>query len=516
MTRVPAVLMSRLREFITDRMALWFPEERADELERKICSAAQELGFEDVQTCIEWLLSSPLTGNQIATVAGYLTIGETYFFREEKTFEILEEQVLPELIRSRRRQNQQLRIWSAGCCTGEEPYSVAILINRLIPDIDNWNITILATDINAEFLQKASQGVYKNWSFRGRPPGFKDTYFRAAEHGRFQILPRIKRLVTFGFLNLADDSYPSPLNNTNAMDIVLCRNVLMYFAPEKVEEVVERFFLSLMDGGLLVVGLCEAGGGLGPRFGRAVFRGVPLFRKDGEGIRTRATLPPFRPAIEHRPFKHAREPEASFPGSPASVSKAKAEAASPEKSRKARARAKPEEKETTEAGRTPFEEALSLYEQGRYLPAKDVLSKAISDGNSRVKAMALLARVEANLGNLSQAVTWCDKTIAGDKLDSGIRYLRAAILQEKGEFDEAIRALRSALYLDSDFVLAHFALGNISRRLGKHREARKHFQNALSLLQDYPQEDIVPHSDGMTAGRLLEIVASTEEMEAAV
>ncbi len=508
MKRIPPLLMSKLREFIVARMALWFPEERADDLERNIRAAAQELGFDDAETCIEWLLSSPLTRTQIETVASYLTVGETYFWREKDIFEILEQEVLPELIRSRRGRDQQLRIWSAGCCTGEEPYSVAMLINRLIPDLESWHITILGIDINAEFLRKASQGVYKNWSFRGAPPWVKQTCFHRTKQGHFQILPQIKKLVTFGLLNLADDIYPSVLNNTNAMDIVLCRNVLMYFAPEKVKEVLERFYLSLLDGGWLVVGSCETGLGLLPRFERGVFRGMPLYRKDSKGLHRTTTLPRFRPVVEHQPYRHVQEPEALSPVSTASVPEAKAGKAPPKDFGKIR---------LAGGDRTPFEEALSMYEQGRYLAAKDVLSKAISDGDSSPpKAMALLARVEANLGNLSEAVTWCDKAIAADKLASEVHYLRAAILEEKGKFDEAARSLRGALYLDSDFVLAHFALGNISRRLGKHREAHKHFQNAVSLLRDCRQEDIVPHSDGMTAGRLLEIVASSQGMEAAV
>ena len=101
MTRIAPALMSKLREFIVARMALWFPEERADDLERNIRAAAKELGFEDAETCIEWLLSSPLTRTQIETVASYLTVGETYFWREKDIFEILEQEVVPELIRSR-------------------------------------------------------------------------------------------------------------------------------------------------------------------------------------------------------------------------------------------------------------------------------------------------------------------------------------------------------------------------------------------------------------------------------
>ena len=191
------------------------------------------LGLRDAEAYVQWLLSSPLTRREIETLASHLTVGETYFFREKRSFDILEEQVLPELIRLHRGDGMRLRIWSAGCCTGEEPYSVAMLLDRMIPDLADWNVTILATDINPRFLEIASAGVYGEWSFRAIPPGIRERYFSPLPGGRMQIAQRIRRMVTFSFLNLAEDVYPSLVNNTNAMDVVLCRNVLMYFTPEQ-------------------------------------------------------------------------------------------------------------------------------------------------------------------------------------------------------------------------------------------------------------------------------------------
>ena len=181
---------------------------------------------------MDWLLSSePPSRNQIEILASYLTIGETYFFREKQTFEILEERILADLIKTRRQNERRLRIWSAGCCTGEEPYSIAMLLSKMLPDLKDWNISILATDINPRFLHKASEGVYSKWSFRDCPQGVKERYFRKAKEDRLEILPDIKKMVTFSYLNLVEDSYPSLSNCTNAMDVIFCRNVLMYFAP---------------------------------------------------------------------------------------------------------------------------------------------------------------------------------------------------------------------------------------------------------------------------------------------
>ncbi|MCI0527981.1 MAG: hypothetical protein L0Y56_11145 [Nitrospira sp.] len=218
--RVSEDLLSQLSEFVAAQIGLYFPRKRWHDLERGIRSAAREFSFKDIESCIQWLVSSSLTKGQIEILASHLTVGEIYFFREEKSFAVLEKQVLPAWIRSRQGTERRLRIWSAGCCTGEEPYSIAILLNKVISDWKDWNITILATDINPRFLQKALDGVYSEWSFRGTPAWVKERYFKRTRDGRFEILPPIKKMVTFSQLNLAEDVYPSLLNGTNALDMI--------------------------------------------------------------------------------------------------------------------------------------------------------------------------------------------------------------------------------------------------------------------------------------------------------
>jgi chemotaxis protein methyltransferase CheR len=149
-------------------------------------------------------LAAPLTKTHLQVLASHLTVGETYFFREKKTFEILTASIVPDLIRNRRGCGQRLRIWSAACCTGEEPYSLAILLHQIIPDFTDWHVTILATDINERFLQKAAAGVYGEWSFRESPAGFKERYFHRTADGRHAILPEIKKQVIFVMAPLKD------------------------------------------------------------------------------------------------------------------------------------------------------------------------------------------------------------------------------------------------------------------------------------------------------------------------
>jgi len=500
--RLPDMLLSQLSDFVAERMGFHFPRERWPDLERGIQSAARAFEFNDTELCIRWLFSSPITQSQIEMLASHLTVGETYFFRERQSFEMLKERILPELIRKRRGSEQRLRIWSAGCCTGEEPYSIAILLKQVLPDLEDWQIAILATDINPRFLQKASEGVYGEWSFRGVPPGIKERHFTKRHGGRFEILPEIRRMVTFSYLNLAEDAYPSLLNNTNAMDVIFCRNVLMYFAPERAKQVVRKFHHALLDGGWLVVSPTETSHILYEQFVTVNFPGVIFYRKDshraeasvsyGLEEKTEPSLQPvfaFSSAPPSDPEPVIAEPEVEFvptdtPGP-----------------------------RTTETEPVPYAQALYYYEQGLYGEAVQMLSVLLTGEPGNSKAMALLARVHANQGNLMEATRWCEKALAADRLSSTYHVLHATILQEQGAMQEAVRALKRALYMDQNLVLAHFALANIARQQGKSQEASKHFENTRSLLNAYAQEEILPESEGMTAGRLMEILRATSNGE---
>jgi chemotaxis protein methyltransferase CheR len=182
-------------------------------------------------------------------------------------------------MRARGEHARRLRVWSAGCATGEEPYSIAISINKVVPAVQDWHVTLLATDINPRFQQTALEGLYREWSFRDTPPWIKAQYFSRQPGGRLAILPAIQRMVTFAYLNLVDDVYPSLLTNTTAMDVIFCRNVLMYLAPEQAKKVVHRLHHALADGGWLIVSPSETSQALFASFQTVNLPGAILYRK---------------------------------------------------------------------------------------------------------------------------------------------------------------------------------------------------------------------------------------------
>jgi chemotaxis protein methyltransferase CheR len=188
-----------------------------------------------------------------------VAIGETYFFRNLDQFNALQKHVLPELIAQRRASNHKsLRIWSAGCATGEEPYSLAILLRDLLPDIHTWNILILATDLNENSLEFARRGVYKSRSFRQETPDTVRARWFTAKDDTYTLDATARKMVRFAPMNLISDDYPNAENETSNLDLIICRNVTIYFSPESTHQVITRFYQALNRGGWLVVGHAES------------------------------------------------------------------------------------------------------------------------------------------------------------------------------------------------------------------------------------------------------------------
>jgi chemotaxis protein methyltransferase CheR len=443
-------------------MGLHFPSERLADLERGIRAASVDFGFKTVESCIAWLLSSTLSPAQSKVLASHLTIGETYFFRDKKIFELIEGHVLPAIINARRGREQHIRIWSAACSSGEEAYSLAILLTRIIPDLEDWNISILATDIAPQSLKKASEGIYGEWSFRDTPHWIRDRYFRK-NMKQFEIAPHIRKMVSFSYLNLAEDPYPAIINATNAMDIIFCRNVLMYFSRQRTGAVLHSLSRCLVDGGWLVIGPIEIQGTeLPPLLHPIRFPGAVLYRKgtepEGDSATSQAAQKPLGKVQKNAPAVTVRK------FAPA-------------------AQAKPPI--STESGH-PVRRPGMISEQARQL---------------------------ADQGKLAEALALCKEAIQSDKLNPALHYLQANILQEIGNTGEAAAALKRALYLDQDSIVAHFALGHLMQRQGRYREAEKHLDLARSLLQAYGKDEVPPEAEGMSAGRLLEMISAMQGVE---
>jgi chemotaxis protein methyltransferase CheR len=459
-------LLGRFDDFLAASLGLHFSADRRLDILGGLRSAAAVDGRTDIEAWTEEFLSSRPTRTAISDLARHFTIGETYFHRDQRSIAILREELLPELIERRRHGDRRLRLWSAGCCTGEEPYTIAMLLDGLLPDLASWDITILATDINPLFLAKAEEAVYGEWSFRAMPPNLRARYFHRLPDKRMRLSEGIRRMVTFSNVNLAEDCYPSTRTGTTEMDLILCRNVLMYLTPATVEITVARFHDALVEGGWLLVAPSETSQSLFSRFDTITGPESILYRK--------------APAERARP-----------------------------------------------AGTEPFGNVYSLPPPPKP-PVPRVAAprlamvrepQAAQPAGERREAMArsskAMARSFADHGELEQALSCCDQAIAFDMADPSSRYLRAIVALELGRLDVALQSLEQALYLDKDFVMALYALGKLEGRLGRKAFAARHFLSSLALLADLERDATLPESDGLTAGRLREMIRSSADLEAA-
>lgn len=448
-TMLTAELLEAVSHSVEARLGLHYPPERWADLERGLSGAAKELGCGSIEDYARKLASGDFDQTQVDSLAGQLTIGETYFMRDPKAFEALETRILPALIQERRGGTKMLRIWSAGCCTGEEAYSIAFALRRTIPDLDDWRVTLLATDLNPKFLHKAAQGVYGQWSFRGVSDVDRSAFTRRTTEGKFEVLPAIRKMVTFGVLNLVEDGYPSLTTNTHAMDIIFCRNVMMYFSPDQLRKVVAGLNRSLVEGGWLFVNASEASQQTFAAFSPADFAGTAIYRKGAAPARV------------------------SVAASQVVISPPPLQIASP------------------------------------VMPAPLLRESVAPQPDHMAEARRL-----ANAGDHAAALAACDRAIEQDRLVAASHYLRGVILQEQNAFDAAIQSIKHALFLDHDFVVAHFMLGNLMLRKDRPRDAVRCFDNARGLLQKYPPATELPEADGITAERLLAILISMQEVTA--
>jgi chemotaxis protein methyltransferase CheR len=499
---------SQVCEKIAAKMGLHFPIERWVMLGRNLSLAAREFGFHEMDGFIHWFLSQNLDQEQIKILASHLTISETYFWREPQVFAALTDFILPELFRSKNKEkveelatksrhsgrDKSIRIWSIGCSTGEEPYSLAIALHKTVPEITDWNISILASDINPRAIEKARWGIYGPWSFRNTPEWIRSKYFLDLEDRKYEIIPEIKNMVTFSCQSLTGDEIFSLTGHK--IDIIFCRNVLMYFTPEWVNRISENIFNSLTDAGWFVVSSSELSSQVFPRFTAVNFPGAVLYNKHKNGA-AHSLSSEVLIEKEIQPFNLSTfKPVQPIQPKMFVVEKLKS--------------LKVEINECNPSTLQPFNSStFTRHSLGEGGPSSVQQPLPPPEDSSATKIFAI--RLLANQGYLSEALTLCNEAIESEKLVSGFYFIRASILQEMDRSPEAIASLKKSIYIDPDYVMGHFTLGNLFNQQGNTRNAKRHFKNVLDLLEKCTNDDIPSESEGLSVKYIREIILANME-----
>lgn len=439
-------------------MAYWRDKDRY--LAMRISRRLEACGLVSCRDYLD-LLERPNAGRtELDRLIADLTIGETYFFRHREQFDALRTAILPDCL-DRNAGDRRLRVWSAGCASGAEPYSLAIMLERHFDNrLAGWSVDIVATDINHDFIERARKGICTSWEMRGLPSTLRDAHFEPHGH-HWRIARPFHSRVRFLHHNLVNGDIPGPAHGLDAFDVIICRNVLIYFTAEMARTVVRRLQSCLVDGGWLILGHAEATLASGQPLRTTSFPGATAFQT----VRGAPV-----PAPHHRPLP--------VPPRVTPVT------------RSGRPKAQPRPRVRT---RKPVQPS----------PSPEVGREGRSEGCDLPRVRALADRAE-----WGDALAVCNRLLETDPMNAAAHLYRGLVLEGMGDGTAAEDALRKALYLDKDFVIARFHLGRIRQDQGKAKGAAQAFRSALRAMEGLAQDCALPHGDGLAVADVAAIVAT--------
>ncbi|MCK9420611.1 MAG: tetratricopeptide repeat protein [Nitrospirae bacterium] len=478
MRQIEDNVLERSRKLVESRIGLCIRQADNESFHRTLNARMKSLNIDEPAGYLNFLESD--TGEskrEWKALVLLITTGESYFFRDKGIFFLLQNTILPELINKRRK--RAFRIWSAGCSTGEEPYSIAILLDMLLPDLKGWDIVIFGTDINEESLKKAGRGIYSDWSFRMVDEDIKRKYFKRHKDD-WEIDGKIKEMVTFQYGNLMEDNFFSQNPEICNMDIIICRNVFIYFKKETVSSVFNKFINTLNDEGYLITGHGELYGHDLTDLHQIMYPEAVIYKKTVElKVQTPENTRLMEGSIKKKGLKIREKPVA------------KRFLPFPDKSKIKPLDPKPEIEE--------------LIRKGRYAEAIDKAESFLKQNRENYDMYNFMAIAYANSGAYEKAESACREVITLNADSADPYFLLAHIAEIKGNDEEAKKLFRKAIYLNPAFIAAYCELGGLYEKEKDLARAKKVRSTAIELLTTLPAQAPVKPYD-MTAEELLKYV----------
>ena len=488
--------IERFGDIVARRLGLLFDAAKLDYLADVFVQRLHATGSPRPNAYLEDLCRTAAGAGELRALAERLTVSETYFFRNPDNFRALTDVALASW-RTRSRHERRLRILSAGCASGEEPYSIAMAVREQLPDLESSDIEILGIDVNPAVLAKARAARYPEWSLRGTSADARQRYFQ--RDGRdFLLAGEVRRMVEFKECNLVEPT--ALLGQTAAWDVIFCRNVLMYFPSTTARAVVQRLTLLLRAHGHLFLGHAETLRGLSQQFHLCHTHNTFYYRLRDAHNGTECVEPPLAATSRADPPPGL---ERSWVDVIQRASARIALLAQP---------ARP----TTEvaacdahAGVTAPERAWDL---GLVLDA--VRSERFSDALKQLRALPpdalddpetllLHAVVLTHNGAFDESERTCLRLLALDELNAGAHYVMALCREHAGDHRGAVERAQTAVYLDSDFAMPHLHLGLLSKRAGDPATARIELAQALELFEAEDASRLLLFGGGFSREALL-------------
>lgn len=464
-TAPPVTAFAILKRQVIERTGHFYYQDKEPLLWERLARRLRATGTPDAEAYLK-RLSDPAIGEaEWQALEAEITIGETFFFRYAEQFAALRDTILPAIIQARRG-DRRIRIWSAGCGTGAEPYSIAIVLRRLLgEEIAEWRISILGTDINTAFLDAARRAEFGDWALRTLSPEERRADFDPLAGGRrWKLKPQHRALVRFARHNLQSLLRSDPALEMTGFDLILCRNVLIYFHPETVSAIVRALGERLTPQGWMLLGHAEPNPSFS-RFLRTVdLPGTIAYRPREAGS---------NPSDADAPPIIAPEDAAPPPALPAVPPSPPVPSPAP---------------------------SLAVAPRPPAVPPPD----APPSGAAAGEVLAEVRRL-ADQGEPERAQALCRRALAADPAQAGLQFYAGLLAWALGDLAEAERALRHAIYLDRSFVMAHYHLGLLLSGAGEPARGRRAIGHALGIARGLPDGQLLREGDGMTAGAFREL-----------
>jgi chemotaxis protein methyltransferase CheR len=465
----------QFRTWIARRFGLRFDDSKLEFLAELLNRRAENRGL----ATHEYLnrLQSRQPEAELQALAFELTVPETYFFRHMDQFRAYAEVALPEA-RGMRGASNTIRILSAGCATGEEPYSLAMMARER----GAGNVDIHALDISSAVLAKAARGIYSPWALRETPAGSQKRWFK--EVGKeFELDASIRTAVTFHAANLSEDG--QDVWASHRYDVIFCRNVLMYFTEDAAQELVRRLTSSLVRGGHLFLGHAETLRGLSDEYHLCHTHGTFYYQRKPALNDKNAAIGGYNPEmVAVDPSHVAADAPAEWPvaGTWLQTIEQASERIRALTERPAAAAARRERPVVVDSP-PRLQAVLELLKEERFADALELLGAETAKSAQDPDSLLLRAALLTHSGQLAAAERVSAQLLVRDELNAGAHYLLALCRESAGDQAGALEHDRTAIYLDSSFAMPRLHLGLMARRAGDWDEARRQLTEALPLLK---------------------------------
>lgn len=479
-----------LYHLITQRTGIVLRNHQVSVLRNALAEACTRFGYSGIEALLRELEQAKNPSPEFEFLLTKITVGESYFFRHDEQMSLLRDELLPELIACKRRNNDySLRVWSAGCSSGQEIYSMVIMLAEMLPDIHRWRLYFLATDINTDVLADAVRGCYSAWSLRATPELIERKYFKKNQ-GEYKLSGDICQQVKFIYLNLAEDSFPALYTGTQAIDILLCRNVFIYLEPKIIRRIVSQFAQCLVPDGFLLLGHADF---------------VDDYPDDLDYVQQDSTS-----YFRRRPVSHPRAPI---------LPQYDIDEIVPSEIARELSDVEGLPKQSVCKIKKNFEDIsyiMNFLRAERWYDALLVTNEAIKMYGESAALLQVKSKALANLGRLSEALQTCQGSLTLDSTEKHTYLLQGMILIENAQPHGAEEALRKAIFLDHTFSEAHYQLGLLLMQQGDQKAGLKCLAHALTHAKNESPQHEVHNAPGMTYARFVEIIQTEMSIYAGI